>query len=111
MHTPTFKLLSPLDRWKHPLAGVWRYYCDENKDETTVKLEGGTEVYTRMDRQSRRYKHLQRETATTITGHPATIVKLEDGALKVQEVGHDQVVEVDKEQEDFLTHLKAYGGE
>ena len=30
--------------------------------------------------------------------------------LRVQEVGHDQIIEADKEQEDFLTHLRNYGG-
>ena len=29
----------------------------------------------------------------------------------MQEVGHDQVIETDEEQEDFLTHPKSYGGE
>ena len=29
----------------------------------------------------------------------------------MQEVGHDQVIEADKEQEDFLMHLRNYGGE
>ena len=29
----------------------------------------------------------------------------------MQEVGHNQVIETDKEQEDFLAHLKNYGGE
>ena len=96
IHTPTFKLLSLMDRLIHPLACMWRYYYDRNKDKIQAKLEGGTEVYTRMDRQSRRYKHLHREAGTAITGHPATIIKLEDGALKVQEVGHDQVLEADE---------------
>ena len=41
-----------------------------------------------------------------ITGHPATITKLEDGALRMQELGHDQAVVVDEEQEDFLPHLR-----
>ena len=54
IHTPTFKMLSPLDRWIHPLARVWRYYYDGNKDKIQAKLEGGKEVYTRMDRRSRR---------------------------------------------------------
>ena len=31
IHTPDFKLLSPLDRWIHPSARVWRYYYDKNK--------------------------------------------------------------------------------
>ena len=44
IHTPTFKLLTPLDRWKHPLARVLRYYCDGNKDEIHVESKGGTEV-------------------------------------------------------------------
>ena len=63
---------------------MWRYYYDENKDELQAKSEGGTEVYTRMDGQIRRYNHSHREVGTA-----ATIVKLEDGSLKVQEVGHD----------------------
>ena len=39
------------------------------------------------------------------------MVEQEDGTLKVQEVGRDQVKEDNVEQEDFLTHLKAFGGE
>jgi hypothetical protein len=35
-------------------------------------------------------------------------LELEDGPLGVQDVGHDQLVEVGKEQANILTHLKAY---
>ena len=109
IHIPTFKLLSLLGRCIHPLARVWRYYYDKNKDKIQEKSEGGTEVYTRMDGKSRRYSHSHREAGTAITGHPVTIAKLEDGALRVQEVGHDQVMEADKEHEGFLTPLRNYG--
>ena len=68
------------------------------------------EVYTRMDGQNRRYSHSHREQGTTIIGHPVTIFELEEGALHMQEVGHDQVIESDKEQEDLLAHLRNYGG-
>ena len=61
-----------------------------------------------MDRQSRRYSHSHREQGTTVTGHPATIAELQEGALRIQEVGHDQVVEEDEEQEDCLAHLRNY---
>ena len=54
IHTPTFKLLTPLNRWKHPLARVWRHHYDGNKDKIQVGSEGGTEVYSRMDKRSRR---------------------------------------------------------
>ena len=64
-----------------------------------------------MDRQIRRYSHLHREQGTAVTDHPATITKLEDGALRMQEVGHDQVMEADEEQEDFFTYLRNDGGE
>ena len=47
----------------------------------------------------------------TISGHPVIAVKQEDGTLKVREVGHDQAKEDNVEQEDFLTHLRAYEGE
>ena len=47
------------------------------------------EVYTRTNGQSRRYNHSHREAETSITGHPAIIVEIEDRILKVQEVGHD----------------------
>ena len=77
-------MLSPLDRCIHHLASVWRYYYDGNKVEIQTKLEGSTEVYTRMDGRSRRYSHSHREAGTPITGQPATIAKLEDGALRVQ---------------------------
>ena len=40
-----------------------------------------------------------------VTGHPATIAELEEGELRMQEVGYDQLVEANEEQEDFLTHL------
>ena len=79
---------------------MWRYYYNRNKDEIQAKLEGGTEVYTRMDGRSRTYTHSHREAGTAIPGHPATIIKLEDGALNVQEVGHDQIVEANEDQED-----------
>ena len=39
------------------------------------------------------------------------MVEQEVKTQKVQEVGCNQVKEVNVEQEDFLTHLKAYGGE
>ena len=90
---------------------MWSYYYDGNKDKIQAKSEGGTEVYTRMDERSRQYSHSHTEEGTAITGHLATIVELEEGALRIQEVGHDQVIEADKEQEDFLAHLKNYGGE
>ena len=51
------------------------------------------------------------EEGIAITGHPATILELEGGALRMQEVRHDQVIQTDKEQEDFSAHLKNYGGE
>jgi hypothetical protein len=38
------------------------------------------------------------------------VIEQKGGTLKVQEVGGDQVKEDTVEQEDFLTHLKAYGG-
>ena len=107
-HPPTFKLLSTLDRLIYPLARVLRYYYDGKKDEIQPQSEGSTEEYTRMDMQSTRYNHSHREAGTAITGHPATRVELENGTMKVHEVGHDQVVEADREQEDFLTHLRNY---
>ena len=82
---------------------LWR-----KQRQNPSELGGVTEVYTRMNSQSRRYNHSHREAETAITGHPATIVKLEDETPKVQEVDHDQVLEADKEQEDFLTHLRNY---
>ena len=36
-------------RWVYPLAHVWRCYYDGNKDKIQAKLEGGTEVYIRID--------------------------------------------------------------
>ena len=65
------------------LARMWKYYYDEIKDKIQAKPEGGTEVYTRMDGRSRQYSHLHREQGTAITGHPATIVELDEGALKM----------------------------
>ena len=109
--TLAFKLLTPLDRWNHSSACVWRYYYDENKDKIQAKSEGDTEVYTRMDGRSRRYSHSHTKEDTAIIGHLATLVELEGGALRMQEVGHSQVIETDEEQEDFLPHLKNYGGE
>ena len=64
-----------------------------------------------MDGRSRWYSHSHREQGTAITCHPTTIVKLEGGVLQMQEVGHDQVIEADEEQEYFLAHLRNYGGE
>ena len=64
-----------------------------------------------MDGCSRRYSLLHIEEGTAIIGHPATIVELEGGALRMQEVGHDQVIETDKEQQNIIAHLKNYGGE
>ena len=61
IHTPAFKLLSPLDSWIYLSARVWRYHYDKNKDKIQVKLEGGTEVYTRMDGHSRQYSYSHRE--------------------------------------------------
>ena len=68
-------------------------------------------MYTRMDGRSRRYSLSHIEEGTAITSHPATIVKLEGGALRMQEVGGDQAIETDKEHETFIAHLKNYGGE
>ena len=93
------------------MAHVRRYYYDGNRDKIRVKSEGGTEVYTRMDRQSRRYSRSHREQGTTVTGHPAIITKLLDRVLRMQEVGHDQVIEADEEQKDLLTHLRDYRGD
>ena len=76
-----------------------------------MKLEDSTEIYTKMDGQSRRYIHSHKKAGMTTICHPATITKLEAGALRLQELGHDQVVEADKEQEDFSIHLRNYGGE
>ena len=43
---------------------------------------------------------------------PATIVELKGvgGALRMQKVGNDKVIEIDKEQEGFIAHLQNYGG-
>ena len=90
------------------MTRMWRYYYDKNKDEIQAKSESGTKVYTRMDGRSRRYFHSHREQGTAIPGHPATIIKLEEGALKMEEVGHDQGIEANKEQEYFLAHLRNY---
>ena len=68
-------------------------------------------MYTRMGGRSRQCSHSHREQGIAITGHPATIVELKEGALNIQEVGHNRVVEADEEQEDFLAHLRNYGGE
>ena len=110
-HTSVQAAITPLDRWKHPSWRVLRHDYDGNKDEIQTKSEGGTEVYTRMIGRSRRCSHSHTEEGTATTGHPAAIVELEGGALRIQEVGHDQVVEADTEQEDFLAHLRNYGGE
>ena len=93
------------------MARVWRYHFDGNKDKIQARSEGGTEVYTRMDGRSRRYSLSHIKEGTAITGHPATIVELEGGALRMQEVGDNQAVETDKEHETFIAHLKNYGGE
>ena len=53
-------------------------------------------MYTRMNGRCRRYPLSHTEEGIAITGHLATIVKLEGGALRLQEVGGDQVMEVDK---------------
>ena len=111
IHTPTLTLLTPLDKLKHPSARVWRYHYDGNKDEIQATSEGGTEVYTRMDGRSRRYSPSHTEEGTAITGHPAKIVELEGGALRMQEVGDNQVIETGEEQENFIAHLKNYEGE
>ena len=68
-------------------------------------------MYTRMDERCRRYSLIHTEEGTVITGHPETIVELEGGALRLQEVGGDQVMETDKEHGTFIEHLKNYGGE
>ena len=106
IHTPTLVLLSPLDKWRQPSARVWRYYFDENEDKIRAKSEEGTEVHTRMNGRCRRCSLSHTEEETAITGHPATIVELEGGALRLQEVGGDQVVEVDKEHGTSIEHLK-----
>ena len=87
------------------------YYFDGNKDEIQARPEEGTKVYTRMDGCSRQYSLSHTEEGTAITGHPATIVEREGGALRMQEVGNDQVIETDKEHETFIAHLKNYRGE
>ena len=63
------------------------------------------------DGRNRWYSHSHREQGTAVTGHQATIAELEGEALIIQEVGQDQVIKADKEQQDFLTHLRNYGGE
>ena len=68
-------------------------------------------MYTRMNGRNRQYSLSHTEEGTAITGHPATFVKLEGGALRMQEVGDDQAVETDKEHETFKAHLKNYGVE
>ena len=60
---------------------------------------------------NRRTSHSHTEEGTAVTCHPATSVELEEGALRMQEVGHNQVIETDEEQEDFFAHLKNYGEE
>ena len=48
------------------------------------------------------------ETEVTIYGHKAAVIEQEDGALTVQEFGHDQAEECNGEHKDFLTYLRAY---
>ena len=68
-------------------------------------------MYTRMDGRCRRYSLSHIEEGAAITGHPATIVELERGALRMQEVGGNQAIETDKEHETFIAHLKNSGVE
>ena len=106
IHTPTFKLLSRLNIWLHPLAHVWRHYFD--KDKVQARLDQRTETYTRTDVPERRYRYLYREAEVTISVHPATVVEQEDRTLKVREVGHDQAEDDYVEHEDFPTYLRVY---
>jgi hypothetical protein len=88
-----------------------RHYYDEDRDKIQAKSDGGVEIYTRMNGQGRRYHYSHREAEAAISGHPATVAEQGDGKLKGQEVGCNQVKEVNVEQEAFLTYLKAYRGE
>ena len=85
---------------------MWRYYFDGNKDNIQARSEEGTEVYTRMDRRSRRYSLSHTEEGTAIPVHPATIVELEGGALQMQGASNDQAIETDTEHETFTALLK-----
>ena len=88
-----------------------RRYFDKDKDEVWAKSDRGTEIYTRVDGSGRKYQYSHREAGATTCGHPVTVAEQEDGTLKIREVDHDQAGEDIVEQEDFLTHLKAYRGE
>ena len=68
-------------------------------------------MYTRMNGRNSQYSLPHKEEGTAITGHPATIVNLEGGTLRMQEVGDDQAVETGKEHETFIAHQKNYGRE
>ena len=90
---------------------MWRHYFDKERDEVQTRSDQGTETYTRVDGPGRRYRHLHSDTVVIIPRRPATVVGQEDGTLKVWEVGHDQAGEDNVEHEDFITHLRVYGGE
>ena len=104
-------MLSTIDRWLHPLARIWRHCYEKDRDKIRAKSDCSTEIYTRMNGRGRIYHYSHREAEVTISRHPATVVEQDDGRLNVQEVAHDQVKEVNVEQEAFLTYLKAYRGE
>ena len=53
LHSESWALPLPLDRWKQQTHRAWRYWLDEEKDELLVATDQGIELYSR-DPRSRR---------------------------------------------------------
>ena len=48
LHSKSWALPLPLDRWKHKTYRKWKYWLDEENDELTVSTEQEVEVYVKV---------------------------------------------------------------
>ena len=48
LHSKSWALPLPLDRWKHKTYRKWKYWLDEENDELTVLTEQGVEVHSKV---------------------------------------------------------------
>ena len=110
-HTPTFRLLSPMDRWVNPTARIWRYFYDEDKDEIQVKSDRGLEIYPRDSGRRRQYRYSHNDDEEQPSGIPATATENDDGTLRIRDTGPGLAERENVTHSTFVEHLNSYGGE
>ena len=110
LHSKSWALPLPLDRWKHKTYRKWKYWLDEENDELTVLTEQGVEVYSKIPGGSRQYRKRAGDLREAPVGEPATVKEEANGCLKVIDTGPPLATATEELESSFLQHSRSYGG-